>query len=105
MHDIEGSNGQSQSVRLKIRYFSLTFLIAQIGCLSLVITFGALFAGMWMDDQLGVRGLCTVAAVLLSVPVTLFLTLSIALKATKRTPFLIAESEPSVSSDRKEVDS
>ena len=105
MHDIEGNDGQTQPVRLKIRYFSLTFLIAQIGCLSLVITFGALFAGLWMDDQFGVQGLCTVGSVLISVPITLFLTLSIALKATNRTPLLSVEMEPQVSSDRKEVDS
>ena len=99
MHDIEGEDDQLQPVRHTLRYFSLGLLIVQIGCLSLVITFGALFAGLWLDNQLGIRGLCTVAAVLISVPITLFLTLRIALRATKRMQFLAVELEPPVSSD------
>jgi len=60
---------------------NLTFagLSALTGCVSLIIVVIALFAGLAIDALLGQRGPATICLVILSVPVSLFLMLKIAL--------------------------
>ena len=52
---------------------SLAGLAGQVGCITVVIVFGALFAGIWVDRLVGTRPLFTVGLLLGSVPVTIFI--------------------------------
>ena len=52
---------------------SLASLAGQVGCITVVIVFGALFAGIWVDRLIGTRPLFTVGLLLGSVPVTIFI--------------------------------
>lgn len=60
---------------------ALTSLVSQIGCVTLVIVFGALLAGLGLDKLLGTRPLFTVLLLVGSVPVSMFLVVRIALSA------------------------
>lgn len=62
---------------------ALAAFAGQAGCLSLIIVIVALFAGLWLDNQFGVRGPFTVVLLLLSVPLSLFVMVRIALGSVK----------------------
>jgi len=68
---------QQHSPRTK----NLTFagLSALTGCVSLIVVVIALFAGLFIDSLIGQRGPATICLVILSVPVSLYLMLKIAL--------------------------
>jgi hypothetical protein len=59
-------------------------LAAQAGCVNLLLVFSALFVGLWLDAQFGVRGPFTIGLLVLSVPIGLVLMLRIALGAIRR---------------------
>jgi hypothetical protein len=63
---------------------TMAVLAAQSGCFSLVIVFGALFLGLWLDAQFGQRGPFTLGLLLLSVPISLFLMVRTAVSAVAR---------------------
>jgi hypothetical protein len=65
----------------RVRNLSLAAISAQAGCATLIIVFIALFAGLWLDSQLDQRGPCTVGLLMVSVPVSLYVMLRIALGA------------------------
>jgi hypothetical protein len=48
------------------------------------MVFVALFAGLWLDAQLGLRGPFTVGLVIISVPITLFVVFRIVLGLLQR---------------------
>jgi len=48
-------------------------IFGQVGCLTLVIVFLALFAGLWLDQMFDTKPLFTILLMVGSVPVTLFL--------------------------------
>lgn len=52
---------------------TLAAILGQVGCLTIVIIFVALFAGLWLDKYLNTRPLFTVGLMILSVPITLFI--------------------------------
>ena len=52
--------------------------------LTLVIIFAALLAGLWLDKILNSRPWLTIIFILVSIPVTLFLTLRVVRSATAR---------------------
>lgn len=56
---------------------------AQAGCWSIIIVMLALFAGLWLDARFEVRGPFTIGLLLLSVPVSLFIMVRIALGAVR----------------------
>lgn len=68
----------------RLRNLSYATLAGQAGCVTLIIVFGALLAGLWLDAQLGQRGPCTFGLLIVSVPVSLALMLRVALSAIKR---------------------
>lgn len=51
----------------------------QVGCFTLVIVFVALLVGIWLDSQIGRKGPFTVGLLLLSIPISLFVMVRIAL--------------------------
>ena len=52
---------------------SLAGVAGQVGCVTVLLVFGSLFAGMWLDRVLGTRPLLTVGLLLGSVPVTILI--------------------------------
>ena len=75
-----------QNTPFKQRAMNLTFaaIAAQAGCLTLIIVFSALLGGLWLDAQLGQRGPCTFGLLVLSIPVSLYAMLRLALGAISR---------------------
>ena len=56
-----------------LQNLSLAGVAGQVGCVTVVIVFGSLVAGIWLDRWLGTRPVLTVGLLLGSVPVTLFI--------------------------------
>lgn len=56
----------------------------QAGCFTLAVILGALLLGIWLDSMFNVKGPFVIGALLLSVPVSLFFMVRIALGAVKR---------------------
>ena len=56
---------------------------SQGGCLTVVVVFAALFAGLWLDAQLHTKPLFTLLLVLISIPISLFLMLQFTLRAVR----------------------
>jgi len=63
---------------------TLASVAGQVGCLTLVIIFLALFAGLWLDRYLETKPLFTIVFLIGSVPVTLFLMFRVVKAATDR---------------------
>jgi len=63
---------------------TLASIAGQVGCLTLVIIFVALFAGLWLDNYLDTKPLFTIVLLIGSVPVTLFLMFRVVRVATSR---------------------
>jgi ABC-type transport system involved in cytochrome c biogenesis permease subunit len=63
---------------------TLASIAGQVGCLTLVIIFVALFAGLWLDRYFDTRPIFTIILLLSSVPVTLFLMFRLVKAATSR---------------------
>jgi F0F1-type ATP synthase assembly protein I len=55
----------------------------QIAGITLLIVFGGVFGGMWLDQLLGTKPIITIILVLGSAPLSLFLTYFAAMKALK----------------------
>ena len=68
----------------RIANLTLAALAAQSGCFTLVIVVGSLLVGLWLDAQSGQRGPFTIGLLLLSVPVSLFFMVRVAMGAIKR---------------------
>jgi len=63
---------------------TLASIAGQVGCLTLVIIFVALFSGLWLDRYLDTKPLFTIVFLIGSVPVTLFLMFRVVRAATDR---------------------
>ncbi|KAF0106143.1 MAG: hypothetical protein FD146_2797 [Anaerolineaceae bacterium] len=61
-------------------------LAVQIAGLSLILIFGAVFGGQWLDKMLGTGHAILIALVVASGPLSLFLTFKMALRAAKNMP-------------------
>ena len=77
---------------------AVTMTVVWVAGLTLVVIFAALFAGLWLDKILDSKPLFTIVLVLVSIPVTLFLTFRVVRAATARIqPAIkkdVAEEEP-----------
>ena len=67
----------------RVKNLTLAAMAGQAGCASLFFIIAALLIGIWLDSRFGVRGLFTVALLLLSVPLSLFVMVRIALGTIK----------------------
>jgi F0F1-type ATP synthase assembly protein I len=63
---------------------TLAAVAGQVGCLTLVIIFGALIAGLWLDRSFATKPLFTILFMLASMPVTLYLMFRVVQGATNR---------------------
>lgn len=68
----------------RIKNLGLAAVAGQAGCATLIIVFAALLIGLWLDSQLQQRGPCTFGLLILSVPLSLWVMLRIALGAISR---------------------
>jgi hypothetical protein len=70
----------------RIKNLTYAVLAGQAGCASVVLILIALFAGMWLDHQFGLRGPFTIGLLLLSIPISLFALVQIAVGMVKQIP-------------------
>ena len=69
---------------IKLLNFSVVVLAAQAGCAAVLVIIVALGAGLWLDSQMGRRGLFTILLLVLSVPFSLAIMLRLGLATAKR---------------------
>lgn len=74
---------KKSEMRQRARNLGLAAVAGQAGCATLIIVFGALFLGLWLDSQFDQRGPCTFGVLILSVPVSLYAMLRIAMGAIR----------------------
>lgn len=58
--------------------------VSQVGCVTVVIVVGALLLGLWLDNLLDTKPILTIVLILVSIPVSLFSLVRIALSAAAR---------------------
>jgi F0F1-type ATP synthase assembly protein I len=63
---------------------AVTMTVLWVAGLTLATIFAALLAGLWLDRVLNTRPWLTITFILISIPVTLFLTLKVVRSATAR---------------------
>jgi F0F1-type ATP synthase assembly protein I len=61
---------------------AVTLTVVWVAGLTLVTIFGALMAGLWLDKVLNSKPILTIVFILVSIPVTLFLTFRVVKSAT-----------------------
>jgi F0F1-type ATP synthase assembly protein I len=81
MSDPEGSDKNRQQY---VYNLTLAAVAGQVGCLTLVIIFGALIAGLWLDRSFETKPLFTILLMVASMPVTLYLMFRVVQGATNR---------------------
>jgi hypothetical protein len=70
----------------RTRNLGITGITALTGCVSLVVIFVALLIGLTIDQIIGRRGLATICLLVLSVPLSLYLMIQLALYLVKQIP-------------------
>jgi formate hydrogenlyase subunit 4 len=63
---------------------TLALVTGQVGCLTILIIFAALFVGRWLDAQFGSSPLLTIVLMVGSVPITLILMFWVVKSVTAR---------------------
>ncbi len=63
---------------------AVTMTVVWVAGLTLIIILAALFAGLWLDNILNSKPWLTITFILISIPVTLFLTVRVVRSATAR---------------------
>lgn len=63
---------------------TLASIAGQVGLLTLVIIFLALFAGLWLDGMMDSKPMFTILLLIASVPLTVFLMFRVVRSATNR---------------------
>ena len=63
---------------------TLASVAGQVGCLTLVIIFAALFGGLWLDSALKTKPLFTLVLVIGSMPVGIFLMYRVAMSVISK---------------------
>jgi hypothetical protein len=69
--------------QLRMQNLAYAAVAGQVGCTTVILIIGALLVGLWLDAQFGVKGPFTIILLLLSIPISLFLVLRIALGAVR----------------------
>ncbi len=75
-------NQQNRNVQYAIN-LGMAGIAGQVGCVTLIIVFVALFAGLWLDRLLDSKPVFTILLLLGSAPFSLFLTFWLATRAVK----------------------
>lgn len=61
------------------RNLALAGMVSQVGCVTIVIVVGALLVGLWLDSRWDTRPVMTIVLLLLSIPVSMYSLVRIAL--------------------------
>ena len=72
-----------QDQKSPIQNLAYAAVAGQIGCTMVILVFGAMFLGLWLDAQFGVKGPFTIILLLLSIPISLAVVLFLALRAVR----------------------
>ena len=64
--------------------WTLAVIVGQVGCVTLVIIFAALFLGIWLDNLLSTKPIFTVGLIVASIPVTMVAMILIVRATTSR---------------------
>ncbi len=78
------SEPQDKDRQQKAYNLALAAAASQVGCLTLVIIFVALIAGLWLDRTFATKPLFTILFMIASMPVTLYLMFKVVRSATSR---------------------
>ena len=62
-----------------VKNLALAGMMSQVGCVTVVIVVGALLVGLWVDSLFNTRPLFTVGFLLMSIPVSLYSLVRVAL--------------------------
>jgi F0F1-type ATP synthase assembly protein I len=76
--------GQSKDRRQYVYNLTLAAVAGQVGCMTLVIIFGALIAGLWLDRSFSTKPLFTILFMIASMPITLYVMFRVVNGATRR---------------------
>ncbi len=81
-----GQNLTETDIKRAINAYSMSVasIGAQVGCMTVLVIFVALFIGMWLDKTFQTKPTFTVGLMLGSIPVTLFAMFSIVKSNTNR---------------------
>ena len=82
---------QENDRRQKAYNLTLAAVASQVGCMTIVIIFGALIGGLWLDKTFATKKLFTILLMLASMPVTLYLMVVVVKAATNRIRPVIAK--------------
>ncbi len=74
---------------------ALTSMVSQIGCVTVVIVLGALLAGLWLDNYLATKPVLTIVLLLLSIPVSMYSLIRIALSTVAQFQAMAKEEKTS----------
>ena len=77
------NNGKTP-VQRRVVNLSLAAVAGKAGCATVIIVFGALILGLWLDRHMGVNGPCIFGMLILSIPISMYVMLKIALGAISR---------------------
>jgi hypothetical protein len=76
--------GQTKDRQQYVYNLTMAAVAGQVGCLTLVIIFGALIAGLWLDRSFATKPLFTILLMVASMPVTLYVMFRVVQTATSR---------------------
>jgi F0F1-type ATP synthase assembly protein I len=62
-----------------IKNLALAGMVSQVGCVTIVIVVGALLGGLWVDSLFDTRPVFTIVFLLLSIPVSVYSLVRVAL--------------------------
>ena len=81
-----GSGSGDDPIKSNQSIFSwtLAIVVGQVGCLTIVIIFAALFLGIWLDNTFDTKPVFTVGLIIASIPITLVAMLLVVRAATAR---------------------
>jgi ABC-type transport system involved in cytochrome c biogenesis permease subunit len=86
--------GQDKDHQQYVYNLTMAAVAGQVGCLTLVIIFGALLGGLWLDRLYSTKPLFTMLLMIASVPVTLYVMLRVVKGATGRIRPVIKAKQP-----------
>ena len=76
--------GQDKDRQQYVYNLTLAAVASQVGCLTIVIIFGALIAGLWLDRSFSTKPLFTMLLMIASMPLTIFVMYRVVKGATGR---------------------
>jgi len=77
-------SSQEKDRQQKVYNLTLAAVASQVGCLTIVIIFGALIAGLWLDRMFLTKPLFTILLMVASMPLTLYIMFRIVQGATSK---------------------